>query len=461
MGRISLQRLLTTGLISILFLSFLLSAAGVAVMVRGYLWRRGAHELEITAGQVRRFLLSHVQEDPGYRGPKRTRLKRLQGFVARGGHRASQGRGEIFLLKGTEVKLGPEGVEGDWNAHFAQMQDGLSLVENDGLRWQIYAQALLDPDFDRVVIVRQWSGSMGIVRILIGYQALIMTLVLLLAALAVRFLAARIAVPLAELKRWSNLIGEGQPDELKRSNIKEIGDLQISFSQMGVRVEEALEAHRRFVADASHELKTPLTAISGMLELLQSHPEMNLDDRSQALEVAKNEAGRMDTLISNLLVLSRAQAKRSGEKQEYVLAAIIDEQIAVLGLLYPEQAFDVLLDRDICWKVNSEAFGRIVRNLVENAAKYAGGKPIDIELKVESGEVRLKVSDRGPGIEPEKLPHLFQRFYRMDEGRARSAGGFGLGLAIVKALVEELGGELTAESTVDVGTSFLVQLKKS
>lgn len=465
--KIGLQKLLTVGLVLILFISLLLSAAGVAVMTRGYLWRSGADELRAMAIPVERFLTPRPEESAEEAVKRRT--ERLPGFAARGFRRFNQGRGEVYLLKKGEVVLGDEeqGASDDWGQTFAGLRDGVHLLDHRADRWQVLSHTLDYPEYDQIVVVRRWSPYLRIVRWLVNYQVLIMTLVLVLAALAVRELVRKIVGPLEELRAWTEHLGEASPGEMKleklhESRITEVSSLQDSFLQMGHRVEGALEAHRRFVADASHELKTPLTAISGMLELVESRPEMSPEDRQQALRVAKAEAGRMGTLVSDLLVLSRAQARRSGKRERRMLGRLVEEQLTTLRVLFPKQEFHAELDDEVSWNVNSDAFARIVRNLVENAANHAGGQPIEVKLEqLKRGSVRLRVIDRGPGIAADKLPQLFQRFYRMDEGRSREHGGFGLGLAIVKALVEEVGGELSCESVVGEGTSFTVLLKKT
>lgn len=462
MGRIGLQRLLTVGLASILFLSFVLSAVGIAGLVRSYLWRSGVRDLQSLMGPVQRFL-ERPKGEPKHEMFRR-RAERLEGYAARGFRRISQGRGDVYLLKEGKVLQGPDDEnEERWAGVFGELSDGIHLLERgrEHGRWQVLSQRIADEQYDQVVIARPWSPSLRIVRTLIGYQVLTMTLVLGLALLAVRTLARRIVAPLEELRTWSERVGETKIEKLEQSNITEVAALQNSFNEMGTRVEEALSAHRSFVADASHELKTPLTAISGMLELVQSRPEMSAEDRLQALTVAQTEAGRMSTLVSDLLVLSRAQARRSGKRESRSLSPLVEEQLSTLRLLYPQQVFETDLDEQATWSINSDAFARIVRNLVENAAKYAGGQPIKIALRQSKPEVVLTVADQGRGIDPEKLPHLFQRFYRTDDGRTREEGGFGLGLAIVKALVEEVGGQLTCQSALGRGTTFTVCFKKT
>jgi signal transduction histidine kinase len=464
-GPINLQRLLTAGLVSILFLSFLLTAAGVALLVRGYLWRTGVEDLQGVAQPVERFLKNRPPESSDGRRRWRDergerRGERGQNLVNRGVRRFSQGRGELYLLKDGVIERGiEEGAENLWGRAFSGLPNGVHVLDHQGVRWQVLSRQIQDPEYDQIVVARRWSPDLRVVRTLVGFQVLTMTLVLGLAVLAVRALARRIVGPLEELRAWSERLGEAKMEKLNESNIAEVSSLQGSFTQMGHRVESALEAHRRFVADASHELKTPLTAISGMLELVESRPEMSPEDRKQALAVAKTETSRMATLVSDLLILSRAQARRSGKKELRILAPLVEEQLTTLRVLFPDQEFLDQLDGQATWSVNSDAFARIVRNLVENAANHAGGKPIEIRLQRCGPDISLQVIDRGPGIAADKLPQLFQRFYRMDDGRSREQGGFGLGLAIVKALVEEVGGELSCQSTPGQGTCFTVLLK--
>ncbi len=465
MGGIRLHRLLTAGIIAILFLSFLFSAMGVSTMVRRYFWRTGVEELQTFARPVERFLSNMGAEElPGEglesrRQQRRERVGRGAGRL--GLRRFNRGRDELFLLQSGKILKQSEESETSWGTTLAGLEPGIHLLELNGESFQVLSRNVSNPEYDQFVITRPWTPFLRTVRALVGYQVLTMTLVLGLAILAVRTLVRRIVGPLEELRDWSERIGESTIETLTKSNIQEVAALQNSFSQMGHRVDEALVAHRRFVADASHELKTPLTAISGMLELLDSRPEMSLEDRKRAVGVAKTEAGRMETLVSDLLVLSRAQAGRSGERQTSLLAPMVEEQLATLRLLFTNQEFQSELDPETAWSVNPQAFARIVRNLVENAARHAGGAPIKLRLEGGSERVRLEVIDHGPGIAADKLPQLYQRFYRTDEGRSRDLGGFGLGLAIVKALAEEADGELTCQSVVGKGTTFTVDFRKS
>lgn len=355
--------------------------------------------------------------------------------------------------------MGPEDSDIEWGESFASARPGIQILDIDGKKWQVLVRPLEGPDFDSFAVIRPWSPSTKITNALMTYQLMTAALVLVLAVGAVHILARRLTTPLEELKAWSERVGSGSEleEDLSPSRVAEVAALQASFRTMSERVEQALSAQRRFVADASHELKTPLTAIAGMLNLLESRPDMDAEDRSKALAVANKEAERMKTLVADLLVLSRAQAKHSGAKTTVRLAEAAAEQLETLRVLFPQQSFEAELDETVTFELNRDAFGRIVRNLAENGATHAGGNPIKVKLfKSAEGNPTLQVSDNGPGVPEELQSQLFERFYRVDEGRSRKLGGFGLGLPIVKALCEEAGGQITCQSEPGKGTCFSV-----
>ena len=381
--------------------------------------------------------------------------------IGRGLRRFNRGPAQLLLVKDGSIILDEEDSERDWSAILPLVQPGFQAIELDNEHWQVLVKEVKSPIADRFLIIRPWSPSMRLVRTLVLYQILASIVVMGLALVAVSTFATRLARPLEELRKKTKAVGRTQIKDLQGSMVVEISDLQESFIHMSQRVEEAMTSQRQFVADASHELKTPLTAISGMLELLQSRQDMDEEDRVQALSVAKTEADRMESLIADLLLLSRAQAKRSGEKSQVPLAEIVLKEVATLKLLFPEQEFRLTGDTELTHIMNSEAFSRIARNLMENAARYAGNGPIELNFKRTDDGVVFRVKDQGPGIPQDKLALLFERFYRTDSGRARSQGGHGLGLAIVKALVEEAGGELSCKSEEGKGSEFRVLFRKS
>jgi two-component system, OmpR family, phosphate regulon sensor histidine kinase PhoR len=222
-----------------------------------------------------------------------------------------------------------------------------------------------------------------------------------------------------------------------------------------------------FVANASHELRTPLASLLGFVETLQGPAREDKQAREKFLSIMRDQAQRMARLVDDLLSLSRIEQSLHLQPQTPVdmvavlrhiadtLAPMAAENDAVLKLDVPAKAI-VTGERD--------ELLRLAENLVENAIKYGASHPqcvnreVEITLKAETGQCVLTVRDQGPGIAPEHIPRLTERFYRVDAGQSRAKGGTGLGLAIVKHIVARHRGRLDIESKLAKGAAFKVTL---
>ena len=231
-----------------------------------------------------------------------------------------------------------------------------------------------------------------------------------------------------------------------------------------------LEAMRvDFVANASHELRTPLSALLGFIETLQGPARDDVRAREQFLGIMRTQAQRMTRLIDDLLSLSRIELRehvapttavdlaRIARQMVDMHAPLARERGVTLAIAPPGGPMPVLGDRD--------ELSRVIENLVENAVKYGGsGGSVAVSLhRVEGaagrpGRIELRVSDEGPGIAPEHIPRLTERFYRVDVASSRQQGGTGLGLAIVKHVLNRHRGRLTIESELGAGTTVRVSL---
>jgi two-component system, OmpR family, phosphate regulon sensor histidine kinase PhoR len=224
----------------------------------------------------------------------------------------------------------------------------------------------------------------------------------------------------------------------------------------------AEEMRADFVANASHELRTPLATLSGFIETLQGPARDDAVARGRFLSIMQAQATRMARLIDDLLSLSRIELNahlRPG--QEVDLVAIIRQVADGLQMLARDRGVDVKVTapaKPVLVLGDRDELLRVFENLVENALKYASsGKRIDIEVATAEGEkreARVAVRDYGPGIAPEHLPRLTERFYRVDVAESRAQGGTGLGLALVKHILNRHGGRLTIESTMGQGATF-------
>ena len=251
--------------------------------------------------------------------------------------------------------------------------------------------------------------------------------------------------------------GEGGPSDLLLMTFNDLTPLR--------RVEEM---RADFIANASHELRTPLAALLGFIETLQGRAKDDPAAREKFLSIMQAQATRMARLIDDLLSLSRIELNAHLQPSTPVdLAPIVRQVIDGLQMLArdreveikvsaPAEPLNVLGDRD--------ELIRALENLVENALKYgAAGKRVDVTLsagqtRAGTPEARIAVRDYGPGIAPEHLPRLTERFYRVDIADSRQQGGTGLGLALVKHVLNRHNGRLTIESTPGQGASFCMHV---
>ncbi|MEM9059662.1 MAG: ATP-binding protein [Pseudomonadota bacterium] len=228
---------------------------------------------------------------------------------------------------------------------------------------------------------------------------------------------------------------------------------------------QANDVHRDFVANASHELKTPLAVISGLIETLQGPARDDPVGTERFLGLLGAQTRRMTGLIDDLMSLNRIEMnERVLPSAPQELTAVVRE--AVDGLRPVADASDVELvlqelPRSINVMADREELSQLFANLIDNAIKYGGiGKAVRIKWRrsEDDGQIGVAIEDEGPGIPREHLPRLTERFYRVDIGRSREKGGTGLGLAICKHIVNRHRGRLEIESTIDEGSRFTVWL---
>jgi two-component system phosphate regulon sensor histidine kinase PhoR len=230
--------------------------------------------------------------------------------------------------------------------------------------------------------------------------------------------------------------------------------------------QKRLEGVRKdFVANVSHELRTPLSVIKGYVEtLVDAQDSMPAADRDRFLKTIQRHTERLNSLLEDLLALSRLESAQPGLARERVdlgqlLAASLEDFRARPAA--ESHRFSLAIDPNTPPVLADPLkLGQVLDNLVSNALKYTPrGSRIDLAARMASTDtVELAVRDNGPGIPEEDLPHIFERFYRVDKGRSREKGGTGLGLSIVKHIVQLHGGKVWAESRVGAGTTFFFTL---
>jgi signal transduction histidine kinase len=242
----------------------------------------------------------------------------------------------------------------------------------------------------------------------------------------------------------------------------ELGRLAHTFNEMLASLEEAYRLQQRFVADAAHELRAPLTAIMGNLDLLTRMPDMLAEERAEALAYADAEARRLSRIVAELLTLARADAGQTLERRPVELDRVLLDALSEVRLLAEGRRLELVRFEPAVVEGDPDRLKQLVLNLLDNALKYTprdGG--ITIEMDCSTDEAILVVRDTGIGISSEDLPHVFERFYRADLARSRDPGSTGLGLAIVKWIVQQHEGDISIESAVGSGTAVIVRLPLS
>ncbi|MEE1131549.1 MAG: ATP-binding protein, partial [Caryophanon sp.] len=234
----------------------------------------------------------------------------------------------------------------------------------------------------------------------------------------------------------------------------EIGTLLNVYDAMMEQLEKSFEQQKRFVSDASHELRTPIQALEGHLSLIQrwgKHDEAVLEE---SIETSLTETRRMKRMIEELLQLARRERLDGGHANVYDVVEAVALQMQYVA---PQLTLHNQAKQDVQVNVPDSVLHHIIKNIVENAVKYSDEQPIVYVRTIINERCRIEIEDNGQGMDAQHLPHVFDRFYRIDAARTRQTDGTGLGLAIVKALVESYNGDVFVKSVIGVGTVFIVE----
>lgn len=225
---------------------------------------------------------------------------------------------------------------------------------------------------------------------------------------------------------------------------------------------------REFVANVSHELKTPITSIKGFVETLLDGAINDRDDAMRFLEIVSRQADRLNAIIEDLLSLSRIEQESEQDRiitQPASVFEVLRSAVQTCQVSAGDKHMQISLDcdRQLHAVINPPLLEQAVINLINNAIKYSDeGKSVFVAaLQAETGQLRIHVRDEGYGIDPEHLPRLFERFYRIDKARSRKLGGTGLGLAIVKHIAQAHGGTVEVQSSPGSGSTFTIVLPPS
>ncbi len=280
--------------------------------------------------------------------------------------------------------------------------------------------------------------------------------------------AANTPEELEKLKKWAGALSNIDASRLdQRLSVEdaqnELKDLAMAINKMLNRIDEAYQSQVRFVSDASHELRTPISVIQGYVHLLDRWGKNDPATLQESIDAIKSEAESMKNLIEQLLFLAR------GDSETLRLElAVFDCKDTVEEVLRETRMIDLshtfsLKGSEAAWiQADRQLIKQALRILVENSIKYTPDQgDIQITLGHAQGNVFISVQDQGIGIDAENLPRIFDRFYRSEESRDRKTGGAGLGLAIMKWIVDRHGGTIEVVSRKDIGTRTTLQLPEA
>jgi heavy metal sensor kinase len=367
------------------------------------------------------------------------------------------------MIDGSRVPDLPDTI-----ASALQGEKSLTQVESDGDTLRVATFPILHKG--RIAGVLQVGVSLSDIentlRILLIVLLVMAPITVLISSGGGLFLANRALAPIDAITRMaqrisaedlSGRIGRTGPDD-------EVGRLARTFDTMLARLEAAFKQQRQFAADASHELRTPLTAIIGQIDVALGWPESAEYYRATLVGV-REQAQRLTRLASDLLFLARADAQpRASAAEPIDLRSLLPAVITQMEPLASARQQTIRLRTPPAGSIygNEDQLIHLFLNLLDNAIRYtpASGQ-IMLDCTRSNGMMLISVSDTGPGIAPEHLPRLFDRFYRVDRARSRAQGGSGLGLAIAQSIAQLHGGEITVMSAVGQGSTFTVRLPDS
>lgn len=279
--------------------------------------------------------------------------------------------------------------------------------------------------------------------------------------------------PVLDVTRQARVMAAGDfSKRVEAISNDEFGDLVVAINHLADELDEALseqeklnQARRDFVSNVSHELRTPLTSVKSYIEALRDLRQDEEETRTSFLKVIDEETDRMVRLTRDLLQLSGLDRGESFDVRQPISVHSLFAEMSQRFMLQAERQQLTLRveipETDIRLYGNHDMVNRILDNLVSNSMKYTpSGGVIDVYATIETSHVILVVEDNGVGIPMEDLPHVFERFYRVDKGRSRRHGGTGLGLALAREMAERLGGQIHISSEPEQGTRVQVTLAR-
>ena len=326
---------------------------------------------------------------------------------------------------------------------------GEPFYSGEGNRYYLCIMTLLEPLQDTTGLLRQ--------------QLTLITLISIgIATLLVFWLSRYITYPVLEITRAANRIAAGDYDtRVGHKADDEIGVLADTMNNMAKKLGENERMQREFIANTSHELKTPISAIRANAELVMDIENQNEAERRRFLQIIVDESIRLNSMLEDILDLSAMESGRQPSREDFDVCEMLHDVRDRLRGLITEKDISFTLDTmgERCVTADPQMMFRVFYNLVDNAVKYTPpGGHVTLRAKSLEAGVRIEIEDNGPGIAEEDIKHIWDRFYKADKARSRNGGSSGLGLAIVKSILDAHGFSFGMESEPEAGTLAWIEM---
>jgi len=332
-----------------------------------------------------------------------------------------------------------------------------------------YAEAVEVGGAPYVIVAIQHPGAEeAVLRTFLEAVAIAIPLALVLAGAGGYFLARKSLAPVVAMSGQATRISAERLDlRLPVANPRdELGQLATAFNALLSRLEAAFRQQRQFMADASHELRTPVAILRAEADVALSRPDRSPAEYRESLEVVRDAAGRLTHVVDDLFMLARADAGQYPlSPEDLYLEELLADCVRAMRSLAERRGvrLEYAPGAEAPWRGDEALLRHLVLNLLDNAIKHTPtGGLVAVELATEESAYAIRVRDTGAGVPPEAQSHIFDRFYRADRARSRAeatmTSGAGLGLAIARWIAEAHGGTVTLESTGPEGSTFLVKL---
>ena len=441
----------------------ILSGTVLHILLQSYLTNEVDDRLKVYSARVHGTLnLEQIPEPLDY-DVIHSKLPRINEFVSPGVYIQLIDRNGNVLVKSDnlgeqELPVAPVLIEEGFGGSVSIE----TVAAGDSTRVRIMVSPLYLKDQPLLLEVAQSLRTIDTTMSQVRWALLASILVALtLAGVSGAVLVRRALSPVQHITRTAQNI-EASSDLSRRVGYSgpkdEIGQLATTFDHMIKHLDRVFESQKHFVADASHELRGPLTVVQGNLDLIKRN--LGEEDRRESLRAIETETARMAKIVSDLLVLAEVEPGQL-ERQEMVsLREILLDGLRRAQQLAGNRKIVTGRQEELSIRGDAHRLKQLLGNLVDNAIRYTPeGGTITLSLFRDSDWACLEVADTGIGIAPEHLPHILDRFYRVDKARSRTKGGTGLGLAIVKGIAEQHGGKATVASEPGKGSTFTAWLK--